>query len=182
MSYAVQASNLDPSWCLKYNEKCLHPHTIPCFMSPKSPFEPLLGSRESPHASHPYTEGQLCPRCNQRRAVGAAWGWCGPTTPRRDSRTGRPARCSRKRAKPFSQSHCRNRDNRACLSSTLCRRSRWSQRIPDKPPDEQGLGVVQEARAWRPGTSRAAFPEDPKRSPSLTLNTATFETMKGHWT
>ena len=59
------------------------------------------------------------------------------------------------------------------------------QRIPGKPPCERELRVVQEARAWRLiplGANLPQRPEDPKRSPPLTLDIASFETMKGHWT
>ena len=80
-----------------HDEKSLHRHTIPCFTSSRSPFELQLGSRETPHASHPETEEERCLRRNQRRAARAVWVRCEPSTPRRDPKTGELARRSRRR-------------------------------------------------------------------------------------
>ena len=79
----------------------MHRHTIPCFASSRSPFKLQLGSRETPHASHPETEEERCLRHNQRLAARAVWVRCEPSTPRRDPRTGELARSSRRRAQPF---------------------------------------------------------------------------------
>ena len=57
-----------------HDEKSLHRHTIPCFAWSKSPFELQLGSRETPHASHPETEEERCPRRNQRRGSTSCFG------------------------------------------------------------------------------------------------------------
>ena len=106
------------------DEKSLHRHTIPSFACSKSPFELQPGSRETPHASHPETEEERCPRRNQRRAARAAWVRCEPSTPRRDPKTGGLARSSRRRAQPFLPIHCRSEDNQACLLGPLCSSSR----------------------------------------------------------
>ena len=106
------------------DEKSLHRHTIPSFAWSKSPFELQLGSRETPHASHPETEEERCPRRNQRRAARAAWVRCEPSTPRRDPKTGELARSSRRRAQPFLLIHCCSEDNQACLPGPLCSSSR----------------------------------------------------------
>ena len=130
--YAIQAffiaSDFDPKLMPKIQNqitmrKSLHRHTIPSFASSKSPFEPQLGSRETPHASHPETEEERCRRRNQRAAQ-AAWVRCEPSTPRRDPRTGELARSSRRRAQPFLPSHCRSKRNRACLPGPLWSSSR----------------------------------------------------------
>ena len=131
----------------------MHRHTIPCFASTRSPFELQLGSRETPHASHPETEEERCLRRNQRRAARAVWVRCEPSTPRRDPKTGELARSGRRRAQPFLPSHCRSEGNRACLPGPLCSSSREG--VPYKSPDEQELGGVQEARSWRPIPVRA---------------------------
>ena len=102
----------------------MHRHTIPSFESSKSPFELLLGSRETPHASHPETEEEHCPQRNQRRKARAAWVRCEPSTPRRDPRTGELARSSRRRAQPFLQNHCHSEHNRAGLPGLLRSSSR----------------------------------------------------------
>ena len=65
------------------------------------------------------------------------------------------------------------------------------QRISHKSPGERELGVVQEARSWRPdsnesesppSSSRAARWEDQKRNPPLAPDIVLFEAVKGHWT
>ena len=108
---SADAENTKPD----HDEKSLHRHTIPCFASSKSPFGLLLGSRETPHASHHETEEERCLRRNQRRAARAVWVRCEPSTPRRDPKTGGLARSSRRRAQPFLPSHCRSEGNQACL-------------------------------------------------------------------
>ena len=117
---SADAENTKPD----HDEKSLHRHTIPCFASSRSPFELQLGSRETPHASHPETEEERCLRRNQRRAAQAVWVRCEPSTPRRDPKTGELARSSRRRAQPFLPSHCCNEGNRACLPGPLCSSNR----------------------------------------------------------
>ena len=73
----TDAENTKPD----HDEKSLHHHTIPSFASTKSPFELQLGSRETPHASHPETEEKRCLRSNQRRAAQAVWVGCEPPHP-----------------------------------------------------------------------------------------------------
>ena len=117
---SADAENTKPD----HDEKSLHRHTIPCFVSSKSPFELQLGSRETPHASHHETEEERCLRRNQRRAAQAFWVRCEPSTPRRDPKTGGLARSSRRRAQPFLPTHCRSEGNLACLSGPPCSSSR----------------------------------------------------------
>ena len=117
---SADAENTKPD----HDEKSLHRHTISSFAWSKSPFELQLGSRETPHASHPETVEERCPRRNQRRAARAAWVRCEPSTPRRDPKTGELARSSRRRAQPFPLIHCRSEDNQACLPGPLCSSSR----------------------------------------------------------
>ena len=114
---SADAENTKPD----HDEKSLHLHTIPSFTWSKSPFELQLGSRETPHASHPETEEERCPRRNHCRAARAAWVRCEPSTPRRDPKTGELARSSRRRAQPFLPIHWRSEDNKACLLGPLCR-------------------------------------------------------------
>ena len=103
-----------------HDEKSLHRHTIPSFVSSKSPFWLQLGSRETPHASHPETEVRRCVRRNQHRTARTVWVRCEPSTPRRDAKTGELARNSRRRPQPFPPSHCRKESNRGgCLPGLL---------------------------------------------------------------
>ena len=93
-------------------------HTIPSFACSKSPFELQPGSRETPHASHPETEEERCPRRNQRRAARAAWVRCEPSTPRRDPKTG--TRSVVEGVLSRFSIHWRSEDNQACLLGPLC--------------------------------------------------------------
>ena len=174
------------SWWLKYkigsDKKKLHPHTIPCFESLKSPFELQPGSGETQHASHPYTEVQRCPWRNQRRVARAVCDWYEPSTPRRNSRTAIPARSSRRLAKLFLLDHYRNQ---AYLPSTLCKPSRWEQTHSGwaaRWARTRSLEPNSIESISPPATSRATFPDDPKQSPPLTHNIVSFEAMRGHWT
>ena len=105
--------------------KSLHYHSIPSFASPKSLFQPQLGSRKTSHASNLDTEDQNCPRCNQCRPAQAVWDRCRPSTPRRDPRMGELAHSSRRCAKPFLPNHCHSEDNQSCLPRSLWKPSRW---------------------------------------------------------
>ena len=73
----------------------MHRHTIPCFASSKSLFWLQLGSRETPHASHPETVVERCQRRNQRQAARAVWFRCEPSTLWRNPKT--ELACSSKR-------------------------------------------------------------------------------------
>ena len=117
---SADAENTKPD----HDEKSLHPHTIPCFASSKSPFGLQLGSRETPHASHHETEEERCLRRNQRRAAQAFWVRCESSTPWRDPKTGRLTRSSRRHAQPFLPTHCCSEGNQACLPGLLCSSSR----------------------------------------------------------
>ena len=110
------------SWCRKYKTRSRWEK----FASSYNPFFRViqLGSRETPHASHPETEEERCPRRNQRRAARAAWVRCELSTPRRDPKTGELARNSRRRAQPFLLIHCSSEDNQACLPGPLFSSSR----------------------------------------------------------
>ena len=132
--YAVPAfsiaSNLHPKLMPKVQDqipmrKVCTPHTIPYFLSSKSPFELHPGSQETSHTRHPYTEVQHCLWCNQRRAAWAAWDWYEPSTSRHDSIMAVPARSSRRHAKPFLLNHFCKGGNQACLPSMLCKSSHW---------------------------------------------------------
>ena len=112
---SADAENTKPD----HDEKSLHRHTIPCFASSRSPFGLQLGSRETPHASHPETEEKRCLRRNQHREARAVWVRCEPSTPQRDPRTGELVCSSRRRAQPFLPTHCRSEHNRACLPGPL---------------------------------------------------------------
>ena len=101
------------SWCRKYKTRSRWEK----FASSRSPFELQLGSRETPHASHPETEEERCLRRNQRRAAQAVW-------VRSEPSTRRLTRSSRRRAQPFLPTHCRSEGNRACLPGPLCSSSR----------------------------------------------------------
>ena len=114
------ASDFDPKqmpWRTKsdHDEKNLHRQTILSFASSKSLLWLLLELRETPHASHIETEVKRCLRRDQRRAARATWVQCMPSTLRYDSKSDELACCSKKRAQPFLLSHCRSKDNRACL-------------------------------------------------------------------
>ena len=183
---SADAENTKPD----HDEKSLHRHTIPCFVSSK-PFGLQLGSRETPHASHHETEEERCLRRNQRRAARAVWVRCEPSTPRRDSKTGGLARSCRRRAQPFLPSHCRSEGNQACLpgppwsssregimhSEQVARwaRTRSCSRSSILTPNSSESGSS-------PPSSRAARWEDQKRKPPLIPDTAPSEAMKGHWT
>ena len=89
--YASQACSIASDFDLKesdHDQKSLHPHTIPFFASSKSSFTLRLGSWETSNVSHLFTEDQHCLRRIPSRAE---------QTPRRDSKTGGPARCCRSR-------------------------------------------------------------------------------------
>ena len=172
-----------------HDKKRLHPHTIPCFASAKSPFWPQLGLRGTPRISHPDTEGQHCLRCNQHRAAQADWDWCEPSTPWLDSRTGGPARSRRKRSKPFPFNHFYCGDNRACLPSTLWKSSHWgptrsgqAARWAKTRSCSRSLGLVPNSiESESPQvTSWVTPPEDPKWNPPLIPDTTPFAAEKGH--
>ena len=121
-----------------------------CIASSKSPFELQLGSRETPHASHPETEVERCPRRNQRWAVRAARVRCEPSPPRRDPRTGELARNRRRRAQPFLLNHCCSEHNLASLPGPPWSSNREGVTHSMQVTSERELRVVQEARSWRP--------------------------------
>ena len=149
--YAIQAflSHLifTLSWCLKNNirsrwEKFALSYNV---ASSKLPSWLQLGSRETPHASHPETKVKHCPQRNQRQAAQAAWVRFEPSTPRSDPRTGEFTCRSRRRAQPFLPSHS-HKDNQARFEIQA---EKW-QRVPWKPPGERELEIIQEARTWCP--------------------------------
>ena len=147
--YAVQvfsiASNLDPK--LMPKEQYQITMRKVCI---DIQFWLQLGSRETPHASHSGTVAKRCPRRNQRRATRAVWVRCEPLTPRCDPRKDEPAHSSRRRAQPFLPSHCHSECNQTCLPGPLWSSSREETSVSCKPPIERELGIVQEARTWRP--------------------------------
>ena len=187
--------NLTLSWYLNtkldHDAKGLPRHTIPSFVSSKSPLWLLLGSWETPQASHSETEVKRCLRRNQRRAARAAWVRCVPSTSRRDSIMGELARSSRRCAQPFLPNHCSSERNRACLPGLLWSSSRegatrsvqatrWARtrncsRSSILAPSSSGSGSP-------PLSSRAAHEEGPKRNPPLVPVIALSEAVKGHWT
>ena len=184
---SADAENTKPD----HDEKSLHRHTIPCFASSKSPFGLQLGSRETPHASHPETEEERCLRRNQRLAAQAVWVRCEPSTPRRDAKTGVLARSSRRRAQPFLPTHCCSEGNQACLPEQLCSSSRegathsvqvarWAR---TRSCSRSSILAPNSSESGSPlPSSRAARWEDQKRNPPLAPDTDPSEAMKGHWT
>ena len=160
-------------------------------MSSKSPFWLQLGSRESPHASHPETEIKHCLRCNQHWAARAAWVQCELSNPRHDPKTGEFARSSRRRAQPLLLSHCRSKDNRACLPGPPWNSS-WEGATHSMQAANwvrtrncsRSLNLVPNSNGSRsPLSSGCATPwEGPKWSPPLVPNTVLSKAVKGHCT
>ena len=155
INQAINQLTNQPSNQPDHDEKSLHRHTIPCFASSRSSFGLQLGSRETPHASHPETEEEPCLRRNQRRAARAVWVRCEPSTPRRDPKTGELARSSKRHIQLFLLNHCRSQHNQACLPGPPCCSSREGVTHSKQVPGERELKVVQEAQSWCPIPVRA---------------------------
>ena len=111
----------------------------------------------------------------------SCFGSCGPSSLRRDSKTDKFARSSRRRAQTFLLSHCHSEDNRACLPGSSCNSSckgatrsvqaaRWARTRCSR---SSNLAHNSNASELSPLTSRAD-----SRNPY----TAPFETEKRHWT
>ena len=113
--------------------------TIPFFASAKSPFEPQLGSRETPPVSRFSTEGQPYPRHNQCRAALTVWDRCRLSTPRCDSKTGGSACSSKRRAQPFLLDPCGSGAIRHVCQAHPENLAREGQRVPSESPDEREL-------------------------------------------
>ena len=91
----------------------------------------------------------------------------------------------------FFLSHCSSEDNRVCLLGTFCNsgrkgasRSVQATRWARTRNCSRSLNLAPNSIASElpPSTSRANPWEDPKRSPPLVPDTASFEPEKGHWT
>ena len=132
---------------------------------PTSPFGLQLGSRETPHASHHETEEERCLRRNQRRAARAVWVRCELSTPRRDPKTGGLACSSRRRAQPFLSSYCPQRGQSGMSARPALKfKPRRGNAFRTSRQGERELGVVQEARSWRPIPVRADLLCRPSRA------------------
>ena len=139
------------SWCLKNK---IRPRWEK-FASSYNPFfhivliTILATAKIARNTSHLETEAK-CPQCNQHWAAWAAWVWCKPSPLWHDPKMNELAHSSWRRAQPFLLRYYRSKDNRACLPGMLCNSSQKGQCIPCKPPGEQEIRIVQEARTWHP--------------------------------
>ena len=146
-------------------------HTIPSFASSKSPFSPQLKSRETPHASHLDTESQYCSRRKQRRAAQAVWDDAGRPLPVTPKRANSLAIVEGVRNRFFLTTTAAEAIGHVCQTYFECIIRHISQthfdctRVPCKPPGELELGVVQEARTWRPIPLRANLLQRPAELP-----------------
>ena len=181
------------SWCLKYNIKSQWEKLASSYNSffRVDQIIILATTRIARNTTRfsPRNGEKHCPRRNQRQAAQAVWVRCEPSTPRRDPRTGEPARSSRRRAQPFLPSHCRSERNWACLPSPLwslnrvgathsVQAARWARtlncsRSPNLAHNSSGSGP--------PPSCLAAHWEGSKRSPPLVPDIILSGTVKGHW-
>ena len=116
--------------------------------------------------------------CLRRREARAVWDRCKPSSPRRNSKTGEPARCCRRRAKPFLPLLSDSRGNQAYLPDPLWRPSREGvahSRSLNFAPNSIGSESS-------PATSRVPPLADPKRHAPLGTDTAPLKAKKGNWT
>ena len=123
-------------------EKSLHRNAILSFTSSRSPFWPQLESRETPHVSNLYTEGQYWQQRN-RIDVGR------PLTNVTPKRTDTLAIVERVQSHFFWASVAVRTTGHVGLTHFESPGVK-TQRVPCEPPGERELGVVQEAQNRRP--------------------------------